>query len=73
MAYYRLDADTDEVTDTLPVGLGANRQRQYDGQYKAVYYASRKLRDPETRYSQFETEALAVKWACEKFHLYLYG
>ena len=74
LAYYRVGADTRLVTDASPVGLGAVlQQRQEDGVYKAVYYASRKLRDPETRYSQFEKEALAVKWACEKFHLYLYG
>ena len=74
MAYYRLDADTRIVTDASPVGLGAVlQQKQEDGQYKPVYYASRKLRDAETRYSQFEREALAVKWACDKFHLYLYS
>ena len=74
MAYYRLDADTHIVTDASPVGLGAVlQQKQEDGQYKQVYYASRKLRDAETRYSQFEREASAVKWACDKFHLYLYG
>ena len=27
----------------------------------------------EKRYSQFEREALAVRWACQKFYLYLYG
>ena len=73
MTYYRLDADTRGVTDASPVGLGAVlQQRQDDEQYKPVFYASRKLCDPETIHSQFEKEALAVKWACEKFHLYLY-
>ena len=72
MAYYRLDADTCIVTDASPVGLEAVlQQKQEDWQYKPVYYASRKLRDAETRYSQFEREALAVKWACDKFHLLL--
>ena len=33
----------------------------------------RKLNEVERRYSQFEREALAVRWACEKFYLYLYG
>ena len=74
MAYYRLDADTRIVTDASPVGLGAVlQQKQDDGQYRQIYYASRKLRDVETRYCQFEREALAVKWACDKFHLYLCG
>ena len=27
----------------------------------------------EKRYSQFEKEALGVRWACEKFYLFLYG
>ena len=73
MAYYRLDADTRIVTDASPVGLGAVlQQKQEDVQYKPVQYASRKLRDAETRFSLFEREALVVKWACDKFHLCLY-
>ena len=76
MEYYRLDADTRIVTDASLAGLGAvlqQKQEQDDGQYRPMYYASRKLRDVETRYSQFEREALAVKWTCDKFHLYVCG
>ena len=36
-------------------------------------YASRNLIDVERRYSQAEREALAIIWACECFHTYLYG
>ena len=41
--------------------------------YRPVYHASRKLSKVKWRYSQFEKEALAVRWACQKFYLFLYG
>ena len=40
---------------------------------RVVSYVSRALTPVETRYSQNEREALAIVWACAKFHLYLYG
>jgi len=44
--------DTASMADASLVGLGAVlQQRQDDRQYQPVYYANRKLRDPETRYS----------------------
>ena len=70
MAYFAKDAKTRLVTDTSPVGLGAVlEQQQEDGSYRPVYYASRKLSNVEKRYSQFEREALAVPWTCQKFSL----
>ncbi len=74
LAYHRRDAKTRLITDASPVGLGAVlEQEQEDSTFKPIYYASRKLSDVERCYSQFEREALAVRWACEKFYLYLYG
>ena len=73
MAYHRQGAPTRLTTDASPVGIGTIlEQRQEDGSYRPIYYASRKLSKVEQRYSQFEREALAVRWACEKFYMYLY-
>ena len=66
--------DTYVIVDAGPVGLGAIiAQEQVDKSIRPVAYASRSLSKTEQRYSQTEKEALAVVWACEKFHLYLYG
>ena len=74
MAYFKQGAKTRITTDGSPVGLGAIlEQQQEDGQYKPICCASRKLNNVEQRYSQFERETLAIKWACEKFFLYLSG
>ena len=74
MVYQRQGAPTRLTTDASPVGIGAILEReQEDGSYRPIYYASRKLSKVEKRYSQFEREAFAVRWACKKFYLYLYG
>ena len=72
MAYFKQGAKTRITTDGSPVGLGTIlEQQQEDGQYKPICYASQKLDNVEQRYSQFERETLPIKWACEKFFLYL--
>ena len=59
--------------DASPVGLGAILLECSNGTVRPVAYASRTLTDVKRRYSQTEKEALAVVWACERFHIYLYG
>ena len=73
LGYFDKDAPTQVVADASPVGLGAVlTQTQKDGQ-RVIGYASRSLSETERKYSQTEKEALALVWACEKFHTYVYG
>ena len=78
MAYFDPCKDTEIIADASPVGLGAllcQKEKLRDGTEKisAIAYASKALTDVEQRYSQIENEALALVWACEKFHVYIYG
>lgn len=59
LAYYNKDAKTRVIADAIPV--------EHDGVYR------RSLTAVERRYSQTEKEVLALVWACERFHVYLYG
>ena len=73
LAYFDKTAPTKVVADASPVGLGAVLLQEQDGHWTPVHYASRSLTECERRYSQTEKEALALVWACEKLHAYLYG
>ena len=73
VAHYDQTAATELKVDASPVGLGAILLQRSKGTVRPVAYASRTLTDVERRYSQTEKEALAVVWACERFHIYLHG
>ncbi|XP_033725232.1 uncharacterized protein K02A2.6-like [Pecten maximus] len=74
LGYFDKNAKTQVITDASPVGLGAVLvQESQSGESRVICYASRSLSDTEKRYSQTEKEALAIVWACERFHVYLYG
>lgn len=73
LGYYDKEAVTHVITDASPVGLGAVLARKQGGEFRVIMYASRSLTDVEHKYSQTEQEALAIVWACERFHTYLYG
>ncbi|MEW8545684.1 MAG: RNase H-like domain-containing protein, partial [Candidatus Thiodiazotropha sp.] len=74
MAYYNTEAETQLLVDGSPFGLGAIlNQKQSNGEFRPVAYASRTLNPVERRYSQTEREALAILWAIQRFNVYLYG
>ncbi|CAC5397235.1 unnamed protein product [Mytilus coruscus] len=73
LGYYEKSALTKVIADDSPVGLGAVLIQEQNGELRIISYASRSLSDTERRYSQTEKEALALVWACERFHVYIYG
>ncbi|XP_046748852.1 uncharacterized protein K02A2.6-like [Diprion similis] len=73
LGFYDKDAETQVIADASPVGLGAVLIQKLKDGPRVIKYASKALTEVEKRYSQTEKEALALVWACEKFHMYLYG
>ena len=61
--------------DASERGLGSVLyQKQVDGTFRVIAYASRSLSKTEKNYNAHKLEFLALKWAItERFHEYLYG
>ena len=74
LAHIDTAADETLVTcDASAVALGACLSQKINGVERPVAFASRVLSSVERNYSASEREALACLWACERWHLYLYG
>ena len=75
MAYFDTEKCTELTVDASPTGLGATLQQHSSSRddRKVIAYTSRALSPVEQRYSQTEREALAIVWAMQRFHIYLYG
>ena len=54
-------------------GLSAGLFQDIGKGLQPVHFVSRTMRDTETRYSQTEKDALAVRWAKNRFRMYLLG
>jgi transposase InsO family protein len=59
--------------DASAEGLGCVLEQKFEDGEHPVAFASRKLNDAETRYSNTDREALAVFYGIETFRPYLYG
>ncbi|GFO27049.1 transposon ty3-g Gag-Pol polyprotein [Plakobranchus ocellatus] len=73
LCYFNPNKDTQVYVDASPVGISAILTQTDEEKPQIVQIASRSLTETEQRYSQTEREALAVTWACEHFHIYLFG
>lgn len=60
-------------TDASSTSVGAILMQRHGAMLHPVSYASRRLQPRETAYSTIEREALALTWAIQKFHIYLFG
>ncbi|XP_064463889.1 uncharacterized protein K02A2.6-like [Ornithodoros turicata] len=61
------------TTDASSCGVGAVLQQRDEKSLHTVAFASRTLSTAERNYSTGEREALACIWACERWHVYLWG
>lgn len=73
LGYFDTNDRTQLIADASPVGLGAVLIQINAHGPRIISYASKSLSDVEKRYAQTEKEALALVWATERFHFYLYG
>lgn len=73
LGYYNVKSRTQVIADASPVGLGAVLIQFQEIEPRVIAYASRSLTAPEINYAQTEKEALALVWATERFHYFLFG
>lgn len=60
-------------TDASPEALGAVLVQKQGGQERVIMYVSRALKDAESRYHQYEKEALGLYWSINVFRPYVVG
>ena len=69
LAYYNSRKETILQTDASTKGLGACLLQEDE----PIYFASKALTEMQRGYVAIEIESLAVAWAVEKFHHFLYS
>lgn len=69
LAYFNPQEEVVLEVDASSRGFGAALTQKG----RPIAFASKSLTDTETRYANIEREMLAVIYACEKFHTFVYG
>ena len=59
--------------DAAKFGITAILWKIENNIFKPIFFASRCTTDAESRYSQFDLEALSLVYAFTKFHKFVYG
>ena len=73
LACYEAGEETEVIVDASPIGLSAVLTQKKKNGHSPVTCISTSLSPVEQKYSQTEREALAIRWACERLHMYLAG
>ena len=73
LAHFSLSSPTFITCDASTAAVGGVLSQLHDGTERPIAFASRALTPTEQRYSVGEREALACVWACERWHMYVYG
>ncbi|GBM45606.1 Retrovirus-related Pol polyprotein from transposon gypsy [Araneus ventricosus] len=69
LGYYDPNKEVTIQVDASKNGLGATLMQEG----KPAMFASRSLNKTEQQYAQIEKECLAIVFACERFHQFIYG
>ncbi len=73
LAHFDIDMPIYVTCDASGNALGAVLSPIQDSMERPVAFTSRALSEAEKKYGVEEREALACMWACERWHIYLYG
>ena len=75
LKFYDPERKTKISADASKSGLGAVILQKDEDQeeWYPVAYASRAMTTAEVRYAQIEKQCLALTFACQRFHQFIYG
>lgn len=73
LGFYSVNDPTFVIADASPVGLGAVLCQKSQEGPRIIAYGHRSLSEREQKYHITEKEAMALVWAVEHFHKYLFG